>query len=141
MSPSKTQDTYAHHIVSRPLPYVAHVQINRPDKLNAFFPAMWLELGKIFKSLSIDPEVRSVVFSGAGAKAFTAGLDVQAASSGDGALAGQSDLDGARKATALRRHLEEFQECISTIEKCEKRMFASFPSLSYPLLAKKAPKI
>ncbi|RQM05276.1 hypothetical protein DH86_00001801, partial [Scytalidium sp. 3C] len=83
---------------------------------------MWLELGKIFKSLSIDPEVRSVVFSGAGAKAFTAGLDVQAASSGDGALAGQSDLDGARKATALRRHLEEFQECISTIEKCEKRL-------------------
>jgi hypothetical protein len=38
---------------------------------------MWLNLSKIFTSLSHDPNIRSVVLTGAGERAFTAGLDVQ----------------------------------------------------------------
>lgn len=38
---------------------------------------MWLNLGALFKRLSHDPNVRCVVLSGAGDRAFTAGLDVQ----------------------------------------------------------------
>ncbi|RFU31859.1 hypothetical protein B7463_g4487, partial [Scytalidium lignicola] len=120
MAPTAPPDAYIHHLVTQPLPYVTHVQINRPAKLNAYFEPMWLELGRIFRDLSIDPDVRAIVLSGAGEKAFTAGLDVEAASAEGGILSGQKDLDGARKATMLRRHLEEFQESISAIEKCEK---------------------
>lgn len=29
--------------------------------------------------------------------------------------------DGARQATRIRRHILEFQSCVSAIEKCEKR--------------------
>ena len=38
---------------------------------------MWQNLGLIFKKLSHDPDVRVVVLTGAGERAFTAGLDVQ----------------------------------------------------------------
>jgi enoyl-CoA hydratase/carnithine racemase len=38
---------------------------------------MWHNLSKIFIKLSHDPNVRSIVLTGAGERAFTAGLDVQ----------------------------------------------------------------
>ncbi len=120
---------YQHFLVSTPAPFVAHVQINRPQKLNAFFEAMWLELRTIFDALSTDPDVRAVILSGAGDKAFTAGLDVEAASQG-GMLAQQKGktVDVARKAAGIKRHVEEFQNCISSIEKCEKRTPPGSPS-------------
>ena len=80
---------------------------------------MWLELRQIFDALSTDPGVRVVVLSGAGERAFSTVLDVQAAASTSSAF--QSPLgDGARQATANRRHIFEFQDCISAIERCEK---------------------
>lgn len=115
-------------LITTPLPYVTHVEINRPSKLNAFHEPMWLELKTIFDNLSHSPDVRAIILSGAGDKAFTAGLDVQAASQ-DGVLAQQSgESDIARKAQAIKRHVVEFQDCIQSIEKCEKRMFS--PPLS-----------
>lgn len=56
-----------------PAEYVAHVEINRPQKLNAFVGPMWYEMKDVFESLSVNPDVRCVLFSGAGGKAFTAG--------------------------------------------------------------------
>jgi delta(3,5)-delta(2,4)-dienoyl-CoA isomerase len=117
-----TQKAYKHFLVERPIPYVAHVQINRPAKLNAFYEEMWLEFKVVFDTLSLDSDVRAIVLSGAGERAFSAGLDVQAASQ-QGILqtaAGQT-TDVARKAVAIKRHVEEFQNCISSVEKCEKR--------------------
>jgi len=112
---------YSHFLVTTPNPSsaVTHVEINRPKKFNAFFEAMWLELSQIFNALSHDPSVRAIVLSGAGDKAFTAGLDVQAASEG-GVLSKDAAIDVARKAVQIRRHVDEFQSCISSIEKCEK---------------------
>ena len=83
---------------------------------------MWLELRQVFDTLSHSPFVRAIILSGAGSRAFTTGLDVQAASQ-SGVLAktsGEVSKDGARTATAIRRHILEFQECISSVEKCEK---------------------
>ncbi|PYI18968.1 enoyl-CoA hydratase/isomerase family protein [Aspergillus violaceofuscus CBS 115571] len=113
--------TYEHFNITFPPDheYVAHVEINRPSKLNAFIEAMWLELSQIFTRLSTDPTVRAIVLSGAGPKAFTAGLDVHAAA--EGTLSPESaQIDPARKATHLRRHIHDFQHCISAVEKCEK---------------------
>ncbi len=89
---------------------------------------MWLELRKIFQTLSSSPDVRAILLTGAGPKAFTAGLDVQAASQ-SGVLAQsnspssrdeQSQPDAARIATQIRRHIADFQDCISAVESCEK---------------------
>ncbi|KAM7185402.1 ClpP/crotonase-like domain containing protein [Naviculisporaceae sp. PSN 640] len=112
--------TFKYFTVTSPSPLVAHVEINRPSKLNAFLEAMWLEMGQIFTRLSSDPEVRAVILSGAGDRAFTAGLDVQAASENSPLAPGSKKEDVARKAAFLRRHIAEFQDCISAVEKCEK---------------------
>jgi delta(3,5)-delta(2,4)-dienoyl-CoA isomerase len=94
--------------------------------------SMWLNLSSIFRQLSHDPSVRVVILTGAGDRAFTAGLDVQAASEG-GALASTSTDDSARKANALRRHILEFQSCITDIEKCEKPVIAVLHGVSFGL--------
>lgn len=116
---------YKHFLLDKPLPYVAHVQINRPAKLNAFFEEMWLELKVVFDTLSLDSDVRAIVLSGVGDRAFTAGLDVTAASQ-NGILKQTADKvsDGARRAVTLKRHIQEFQDCVSAIERCEKRMWS-----------------
>ena len=59
--------------ISFPAPFVAHLEINRPEKLNAFLDPMWGELKVAFEWLSENPDVRCVMFSGSGEKAFTAG--------------------------------------------------------------------
>lgn len=80
---------------------------------------MWLEMRQLFTQLSTDPNVRSIVLSGSGDRSFTTGLDVQAASNG---ILAESDetTDPARKAAQLRRHISEFQDCITSVERCEK---------------------
>ncbi|KAH6694787.1 ClpP/crotonase-like domain-containing protein [Leptodontidium sp. MPI-SDFR-AT-0119] len=110
---------YEYFNVTFPQEYVVHVEINREKKLNAFFDSMWLELKTVFYRLSTDSSVRVIIFTGAGERAFTAGLDVQAASdSGVGSRTASGD--GARAATALRRSILDLQDCVSSIEKCEK---------------------
>ncbi|ODM14765.1 hypothetical protein SI65_09759 [Aspergillus cristatus] len=111
--------SYKYYNITFPQQYVAHVEINRADKMNAFFEAMWVELSQVFNHLSQDPSVRAIVLSGAGDKAFTAGLDVKAASEGF-LMDKETDNDPARKAAHLRRHITPFQDCISAVERCEK---------------------
>lgn len=55
---------------------VAVVTVNRPEKLNALDEATIGELHACFAALSAAPEVRAVVLTGAGEKAFVAGADV-----------------------------------------------------------------
>ena len=64
--------------LSAPAPYVIHVEINRPEKLNAFCHPMWFELKAVFDFLGPNPDVRCILLSGAGDRAFTAGMALQA---------------------------------------------------------------
>ncbi|KAJ6014784.1 Delta(3-5)-Delta(2-4)-dienoyl-CoA isomerase [Penicillium herquei] len=114
-------------------PYVAHVEINRAEKMNSFIEAMWLEMGQLFDRLSDDPNVRAIVLSGAGDKAFTTGLDVKAASQGNVLSSEETGQDVARKATAFRRHIAEFQGCITAVERCEKPVIVAMHGYSFGL--------
>ena len=114
--------SYTYFNTTSPSTGVAHVEINRPSKLNAFSEPVWLEFGKLFDQLSADSDVRVIVLTASGEKAFTAGLDVQAASAGDNKVFGENgNMDVARRAKGLRYHIEEFQGCIGAAERCEKR--------------------
>ena len=55
---------------------VAVVTFNRPDKLNAISSAMLDRLEATLDELEADVEVRALVLTGAGPKAFVAGADI-----------------------------------------------------------------
>ena len=92
---------------------------------------MWRELRKIFDSLSTDPDVRAIVLSGSGDKAFTTGLDVQAAAQSP--MVSHASVDAARQAAAHRRHIADFQDCISSVERCEKPVVCVMHGYSFGL--------
>ncbi|RYZ84092.1 MAG: enoyl-CoA hydratase/isomerase family protein, partial [Proteobacteria bacterium] len=52
------------------------VTINRPDKLNAINATVMRELGEVMQEVYSNEEIRSVIITGAGQKAFVAGADI-----------------------------------------------------------------
>ncbi len=56
--------------------HVARVILNRPERRNALSFAAWQSLAASFDNLAADPEVRVVVLTGAGDRAFCAGNDI-----------------------------------------------------------------
>ncbi|WP_347317962.1 enoyl-CoA hydratase-related protein [Rossellomorea sp. RS05] len=57
--------------------HVAVVTINRPDAMNAFHYDSLHELQQIVESLRLNPDVRAVIFTGSGEKAFSVGADLK----------------------------------------------------------------
>ncbi len=55
---------------------IATLTINRPDKLNALNSHVLKEIGTAVKTLDKDPDVRAVIVTGAGDRAFVAGADI-----------------------------------------------------------------
>lgn len=55
---------------------IAVVTVDRQDKLNALNAEVISELGEVFGGLGDDDNVRGVVLTGAGEKAFVAGADI-----------------------------------------------------------------
>jgi len=57
--------------------HVATITLNRPDVLNAQNNPMREELLRVFASLKSDEDVRAIVVTGAGERAFSAGADIK----------------------------------------------------------------
>lgn len=62
--------------VTRPAGGVAQVTINRPQVLNAFNEQMRRDFADVWAVLKADSEVRAIVLTAAGERAFSTGLDV-----------------------------------------------------------------
>ncbi len=73
---------------------VATVTLNRPEAMNALSKALRARLFEIMTALDADDAVRAVVLTGAGTRAFTAGLDLKELGSEAGAL-GAANAEGA----------------------------------------------
>lgn len=56
---------------------VATVTLNRPEAMNALSRALRAELADAMRNLATDDSVRAIVLTGAGTRAFTAGLDLK----------------------------------------------------------------
>ena len=69
---------------------IATITLNRPEQLNAYSTRMMEELIAAFDEAEADDEVRVVIVTGAGDRAFCAGLDLS-----EGADAFRFDEDGA----------------------------------------------
>jgi enoyl-CoA hydratase len=82
---------------------VAVVTVNRPDKLNALNDRTMEELDVAFIALAADPEVRGVILTGAGEKAFVAGADI-------GELSTQSAVEGKERSIRGQKILERIEK-------------------------------
>ncbi|RGP42042.1 Methylglutaconyl-CoA hydratase [Altererythrobacter insulae] len=65
---------------------IATVTLNRPDAMNALSKALRSRLFHVMKKVDEDHAVRAVILTGAGERAFTAGLDLKELGSEAGAL-------------------------------------------------------
>lgn len=57
--------------------HVATITLDRPKKLNAVTPEMSAELERVIIALNDDDDVRAIVLTGAGERAFSAGSDIR----------------------------------------------------------------
>lgn len=86
---------------------VALVTLNRPEAMNALSKALRAELADVFLRLDADDAVRAIVLTGAGDRAFTAGLDLKELGADAGAL-------GAANAA------EPEKNPVAAVERCRK---------------------
>lgn len=99
---------------------IAHVQINRPEKINAMNAAFWEEIIAIFKWIDDTDAVRAVVISGAG-KHFSSGIDLMMLAS----LANQLGKDVGRNARLLRQTILRMQASFTAVDNCRKPVLAA----------------
>ena len=81
---------------------VATLTVNRPDKLNALDDQVVAQLHQAALALRAAPEVRGVILTGAGPKAFIAGADI-------GDLAQQGVLQGRERSRNGQAMLRAFE--------------------------------
>src|SRR5688500_12336383 len=87
------------------------VTINRPDKLNALNRVVLEELNKALDEVYSKKEIRSVIITGAGPKAFVAGADI-------------SEFVGLNKSQAIEL-AKKGQDTFFRIENCDKPIVAA----------------
>ena len=83
---------------------VAIVTIDRQDKLNALNAEVVAEIGDVFSGLRDDDDVRGVILTGAGDKAFVAGADIGELAMMDAV----SGVDVSRDGQDVFRSIERF---------------------------------
>ena len=65
-------------LLTEPRPHVLLVQLNRPDAANAMNTQLGIDLFEVFQAITQDPgDIRCVVLTGVGTKAFCAGGDLK----------------------------------------------------------------
>jgi len=99
---------------------VAHVAINRPEKVNAMNAAFWDEIVEIFRWIDDTDEARVVLLSGEG-KHFSAGIDLQLLAQ----AATQLGADVGRNAERLRRQILKLQASFNAVDNCRKPVIAA----------------
>jgi enoyl-CoA hydratase len=92
---------------------VAHLQFNRPDKLNTLTRAFYEELQDAALTLDASGQTRALVISSSG-KHFTAGMDLSVFQGEDFAAPGVTEVGRARE--ALRSMVLELQQSFSVFE-------------------------
>jgi enoyl-CoA hydratase/carnithine racemase len=73
-------------------------RLNRPEARNSLNGALIRAIGVAVKDAESDPDIRALVFTGTGDRAFCGGMDLREfASGGDGTLSDPAAMDGFRR--------------------------------------------
>ena len=100
---------------------VAHIQLDRPKKLNAMNWAFWTEMPRVVQSINDDLKIRAAVISATG-PAFTVGLDFFDMMPRLGTNGEQPDGARTQKLHALIR---DMQWSVSCLERCRVPVIAA----------------
>jgi enoyl-CoA hydratase len=84
---------------------VATVTLNRPEAMNALSRALRAALAQAMQAVDADDNVRCVILTGAGERAFTAGLDLKELG------ADTSNLGAANAASAEENPVKAIEQC------------------------------
>ena len=109
------------HLICTPLEAgILEVRLNRPDRLNAFTPALIGELLAVFRGLQQDRQTRVVILTGEG-KGFCAGADLQefVAPGGIPGTEGMSHLG------FVYKFQEYLADMVLAIHECDKPVIAA----------------
>lgn len=98
---------------------VAHLRLNRPEKLNSMIPAFWVELPQAVAEVEQSGEARVLLISSTG-KHFTAGMDLSVFQS-DSIVGGETPLDREH----LRRLILSLQNAFNCLEQCRLPVIAA----------------
>ncbi|MEO1169727.1 MAG: enoyl-CoA hydratase, partial [Pseudomonadota bacterium] len=79
----------------------AILTLNRPEAMNALSAALRSELARTVLDMEADPDIRVLILTGAGERAFTAGLDLKELGSGASTIGDAVDVED--PVTALGR--------------------------------------
>lgn len=101
---------------------VCYLTINRPEKANSLNELAWIELKNALIYCEETPEIRVIVFSGAGEKLFCGGIDLMMLMSTNEKT---NDKCDGRKREKFRKLLLDFQDIISTFEKISKPVLSA----------------
>lgn len=96
---------------------VATITLNRPEKLNALDAEVWLRLEEAADGIKRQPEVRVAILTGAGDRAFSAGIDLKEVANPLGGFLGRP----------VRGQVESLQQM--------KDVFSMYENLAVPVIA------
>ena len=86
---------------------ILQLTLNRPERRNALNNALLESLTEAILEASSDPELRAIVLTGAGEKAFCAGGDLKAADNGNSSPVGSDPSRLENPLVALYRAVEQ----------------------------------
>ncbi|HVG15985.1 MAG TPA: enoyl-CoA hydratase-related protein [Chitinophagaceae bacterium] len=78
------------------------ITVNRPDKLNALNRDVFTDLDTVISEVEENPEIKAVIITGAGQKAFVAGADISEFTS----LIGEQGMDLAKRGQDIFARIE-----------------------------------
>lgn len=90
---------------------VGTVILNRPEKLNAFSPALLTDLGAVLEAARQDPDIRVLILKGAG-RAFSVGMDIQGGGATPADLGVAADRERLQAAVELFLRVWDFPKPI-----------------------------
>lgn len=97
---------------------IAYLIMNRPDQYNALNKALFLALKSEIYSLDEDKEVKVIILTGAGDKAFCAGIDLK-------------ERAGMPKDEIMPYRESVIRPCYEALRRCSKPMIAAVNGIAY----------
>jgi len=91
---------------------IALITLNKPDRLNALDPGVWMELKSAAEAVDSNSTVRAAILTGAGDRAFCAGLDLKEGST----LRLEEGHSPAAALPQIHEHLQKLRSSFDSIE-------------------------